>query len=181
LNNRRTIEPFLTRDDTDSSRSSCISIAHGMENSPNCHKKEKNEVELMFFPSLLVRKKKRILFVLIYANCNFCLFSNNGGGGERVLWVLIHGLLQETIGNPSFCDSNHLQIVIYNGGKEKRKKQILDNVEVTCSLFMDDSKTELSLFFVRKSFKFLSMKNKKKESNSFPSLQRLSWKRNGIQ
>lgn len=59
--------------------------------------------------------------------CFFHPYCNNGGGGERVLWVTILGLLQSSAESKSFVDRHGLQIVIYNGNKAT-KAQILDNV-----------------------------------------------------
>jgi hypothetical protein len=62
-------------------------------------------------------------------------FSNNGGGGERVLWVTIWGMLQPREGKKSFVEANKLSIVIYNGSLDVSKEEILENVEVTSFSF----------------------------------------------
>lgn len=87
----------------------------------------------MFLSPLLVRS--------FYLRLHLCeppvsvYLSNNGGGGERVLWVTILGLLQSSTESKSFVDRHGLQIVIYNGNKAT-KAQILDNVAVSSFPFI---------------------------------------------
>ena len=50
--------------------------------------------------------------------------SDQGGGGERVLWVMIAALL----GNRDTADAIH--IVIYSADRDKTKNEIISNVQV---------------------------------------------------
>lgn len=64
-------------------------------------------------------------------------YSDSGGGGERVLWVLLKGLLTKTVESRttkkdicSVVDKYDVQIVIYSGETSKSKDDILKNVQV---------------------------------------------------
>lgn len=63
--------------------------------------------------------------------------SDSGGGGERVLWVLLKGLLTNTVESRtakkdlcSVVDKYDVKIVIYSGEASKSKEDILENVQV---------------------------------------------------
>lgn len=67
--------------------------------------------------------------------------SDGGGGGERVLWAIIRGLLIPSVHpreNPSatcsVVEKYHAEIVIYSGELHRTKEEILANVEVLISL-----------------------------------------------
>ncbi len=102
--------------------------------------------------------------------------SDGGGGGERVLWVMIHGLLSPLVKsreNPevicSIPDKYHAEIVIYSGETHRTKEQILDNVEVKI-YFHFHTKKKIVLrrmhfvrfIFFRKSLVFYLMRNKRR-------------------
>lgn len=60
-----------------------------------------------------------------------CFASDNGGGGERVLWVAIAALLQPSVPDAqALADAKDLQVLIYTGDVGKSIEDILRNVEV---------------------------------------------------
>lgn len=70
--------------------------------------------------------------------------SDGGGGGERVLWAIIRGLLTPSVHsreNPSITcsvvEKYHAEIVIYSGELHRTKEEILTNVEVLLLLCLD--------------------------------------------
>lgn len=60
------------------------------------------------------------------------IVSDNGGGGERVLWMIVYALLSKrNDGNLAALHEIHnFDIVIYNGDKGRSKDQIITNVQV---------------------------------------------------
>lgn len=67
--------------------------------------------------------------VLLLSLCDsyscLCYASDSGGGGERVLWIAVHGLLTS-----SNLLRNNGKVVIYTGDSDKSKATILSNVQV---------------------------------------------------
>jgi ALG11 mannosyltransferase N-terminus len=51
--------------------------------------------------------------------------SDSGGGGERVLWVFVYAIL-----NDSTAGESKRKVAIYTGDVGRTKQQILDNVKV---------------------------------------------------
>lgn len=71
--------------------------------------------------------------------------SDGGGGGERVLWAIIRGLLTPSVHsreNPnvtcSVVEKYHAEIVIYSGELHRTKEEILANVEVLMLLWLNN-------------------------------------------
>lgn len=58
------------------------------------------------------------------------LFSDSGGGGERVLWMMIAGILQSSTIFPL------IELVIYSTTNIQSKEIVLNNVMVWIELFV---------------------------------------------
>lgn len=93
-----------------------------------------NRAVFVVFCFFLIGKSNRV-FLDLQSACKagdkVCAFyhpyCDGGGGGERVLWMMVDALLQDgTI-------SKHLHIVIYSGSK-KNKKEILKHVKERFSI-----------------------------------------------
>jgi alpha-1,2-mannosyltransferase len=88
-------------------------------------------------------------------------YCDGGGGGERVLWVMIHGLLSRQVtsrDNPqltcTIAEKYHAEIVIYSGEVTKSKREILDNVQKKFGISFSEQQ-ESSIRFVNIYSRFL--------------------------
>lgn len=61
--------------------------------------------------------------------------SDGGGGGERVLWIMIRVLFDtfQVFKGPSY-NKPGIEIIIYSGETTKSKNQIIDNVIVSIAV-----------------------------------------------
>jgi ALG11 mannosyltransferase N-terminus len=77
--------------------------------------------------------REELLLAFFHPNCD------SGGGGERVLWVMIHALLKDK----SF--SNKLRICIYSSVTSKTKSEILVGVNKSFRIDITDYFEKITL------------------------------------
>lgn len=70
--------------------------------------------------------RDELLLAFFHPNCD------SGGGGERVLWVMIHALLKDK------TFSSKLRICIYSSFTSKTKSEILDGVDKSFRIDITD-------------------------------------------